>query len=256
MGRLDGKVAVITGAGAGFGKESAELFAKEGAKVIVADIDGNTGTAVADSIKSEGNEATFVKVDVRNLEECKSMLDLAVKQYGAIDVMVCFANETGDLKHDVAHMDQQKLRDVLDVNVIGTWNCLHYVAPIMVANKKGSIITLGSVDGIYSGNTGYGPSKAAVIAMTIGVANELGRYGVRANSISPYVTKRQVASCNKEYVELLEKNTAMGKLIEEDDVANVALYLASDDCTTVTGIDVWVDNGAIKGVAANRNNKC
>lgn len=259
MDRLKGKVVIIAGECKGVGEITSVLFANEGAKVVIADSNTTIAQKTVKDIKKAGNEAVFFKVNVTKVDDCKEMVDFTIKTYGRIDVLFCNIEKKGDLEHDIAHMDQKNLREVLENNVIGTWNCIHHTAPFMVKNRKGSIICLASADATIGDGSAYGPSKAAVVAMVIGVANELGRYNIRCNSISPYtcLTKEESniikkTDAGRRYLKEREEFSPMYKLIEPNDVAYAALYLASEESGSTSAMDLWVDKGAVKASSVNR----
>ncbi|MDD5017555.1 MAG: SDR family NAD(P)-dependent oxidoreductase [Eubacteriales bacterium] len=251
MNRLKGKVAIITGSGSGFGRDTAELFAKEGAKVVVADMNREGGEKTVNKIKEAGNEASFVQVDIRNIDECQTMVDFAVDTYGALDVLYCNAGIPGDLFYDVAHMSPENVRRVFEVNVFGTWNCIHCAAPVMVMKRKGSIIATASSAAWYGADSAYAPTKGAIACMTTSVANELGRYNVRCNSISPYMAMTEAfhemekTEGGRAFIEVTKKYSPIYRLVEPIDVAYAAVYLASDESSSVTAMDIKVDCGTI-----------
>lgn len=255
MNRLEGKVAIITGAGSGFGMRSAKLFTKEGAKVVVADICEEDGLKTVEDIKKEGGDATFVKVDVANSKESANMCKVAYDSYGKIDILFNNAGIQGYVNHDIAHMDEEIFDRFIRVNLKGVWMGIRNAAPYMVANGGGSIINTASVAGMV-GNLGcsaYGVSKGGVITLTWTAANEYARFGIRVNSISPYVSNTEgamkivkaglVGGGKFDPNAKRDHGNPLNKSIDPWDIAYTALFLASDECSTMTGQNLVVDGG-------------
>ena len=261
MGRIEGKVAVITGAGSGLGRESALLFAAEGAKVVVADIVYDTAEKTAEEIKAAGGEASAFCVDVSKADDVKAMVEFAVEKYGKLDIMYNNAGVTGShLDLDMAHQDPEELDKVYGVNVKGTFYGIHFAAPYIVKNGGGSIISTASVAGVIGcmGGAFYGSSKSAVIGLTQTAANEYGRFGVRVNCVSPYVMKTPFLAAMEETpegrkeLEMFHSGNPCGRIVDPKEVAYTVLFLASDESSAVTGQNIMVDLGAaVKGQPYN-----
>lgn len=251
MGRLDGKVSIITGAGSGFGALSAQLFAKEGASVVVADCSRENGENIVKEIIKAGGEAIFVLTDVTKSEDCKRMVDLTVENYGKLNIIFNNAGITGGVRYDFAHCSEEIFDHVLKVDVNGVFYGIRHAVPHMVKNG-GSIISTASVAGMAGcyGGPAYCAAKGAVIAMTVAAANEYGRFGIRANCISPYAA---ITPIMKQYMEteqgqakleLFKSGNPMGKLIDPIQIAYAAVYLASDESNCVNGHNLVIDCGA------------
>lgn len=252
MGRLDNKVAVITGAASGFGKLSAILFAKEGAKVVCADRTEEEGLKVVEEIKAAGGEATFIKIEVTSSQDCKRMCDLAVEKYGKLDIIFNNAGITGGVRYDFSHIDEEIFDQVLKVDINGVFYGIRHAAPYMIKNGGGSIISTAScvaTNGCF-GSAAYCAGKGAVVSMTVAAANEYGRFGIRANCISPYAANTPLM---KEYMkteqgraklERFKSGNPMGKLVDPMAVAYAALYLASDESNCTSGLNLRVDCAA------------
>lgn len=252
MGRLEGKVAIITGAGSGFGKRSALLFAKEGAKVVVADINMEDAESTVAQIKEEGNEAIAVKVDVANMEESANMCKVAYDTYGKIDILFNNAGIQGYTNNDIAHMPEWVYDRFMNVDLKAVWIGIRNAAPYMVANGGGSIINTASVAGMI-GNMGcsaYGVAKAGVINLTWCAANEYARFNIRCNSISPYVSLTEGAQKlldqglvggGEDPNQNGDNGNPMNRLVNPWDIAYLALFLASDECGCLSGQNIAVD---------------
>ncbi len=246
MGRLDGKVAIITGAARGIGKATARLFAREGARVVITDIDANTGQATTEEIRREGGDVIFVPVDVTDPESVQHMVDKTLETYGRIDILV---NNAGVLRdRTLLKMTHEDFDFVINVNLRGVFNCTKAVAPVMVEQGSGVILNASSVVGIYGnfGQTNYVASKAGVIGMTKVWARELGPKGIRVNAVAPgFIRTEMTANLPEKVVEMVIQRTPLRTWGEPEDIAYAYLYLASDEARFVNGIVLNVDGGVV-----------
>jgi NAD(P)-dependent dehydrogenase (short-subunit alcohol dehydrogenase family) len=256
MGRkLEGKVAVITGAGSGIGAESARLFAAEGAKVLVTDMRPEHGEKVAAEI---GEAAAFAQVDVSHEPDVRAMIDSAMQRWGRIDVLFNNAGFGGAIG-PIESTSTEDYDITFDVLLKGVFLGMKYVAPIMKRQGAGSIISTASVAATIGGGSPhlYAVAKAAVVKLTETVSLELGAQGVRVNCICPGFIATPLAAghpdAGEESFEKLRagigRSQPIGRMGEPADIAQAALYLASDDSTFVTGHALVVDGGVNAGPA-------
>ncbi|MFA7635329.1 MAG: 3-oxoacyl-ACP reductase FabG [Bacillota bacterium] len=244
--RLEGKVAIITGSGRGLGKEAACLFAEEGAKVVVGDINYESAEEVAAAIGEEGGEAMAVKLDVTDSASIQAMVDKVLERFGTIDVLVNNAGITADAQ--LVKMNEDQWDRVIAVNLKGVYNCTKAIAPIMIARGSGRIINTSSVVGVYGnfGQTNYAATKAGVIGMTKVWARELGRKGITVNAVAPGFTMTEMMSTVPEKIlSGIRDKTPLGRLGEPRDIAYAYLYLASDEANFVNGATIQVDGGLV-----------
>jgi 3-oxoacyl-[acyl-carrier protein] reductase len=248
--KLIDKVAVITGAGSGFGRETSELFAQEGAKIVVADLNTDNGRQTVEHIQKSGGEAVFVKVDVTNLHEVKEMIETAVLRFGRLDILFNNAGCPQPLTL-IEYLEEEAFDLVMNVNVKGVFLGSKYAIPIFKQQKSGVIINTSSLNGIRprSGLNVYSASKAAVIALTKAMALELAEFNIRCNCICPAAAETPMLDSfigdhdkNAER-QSMQTRIPMGRLVTPRDVATSALYLATDDSAMVTGMALTVDGG-------------
>lgn len=233
--KLEDKVAIITGAASGIGKAAALLFSKEGAKIVVADIDSK-GKETAEAIRKNNGNATFIKCDVSKISDVKNMVEQTVEKYGKIDVL--FNNAGIYRMASIEEMGEEDWDKILDVNLKSAFLCSKYVIPIMKKQKGGAIINTASDLGIYPEpeSPAYCASKAGLISLTKSTALAYGKYNIRVNAICPGpIDTPLLRDALGERVEEYVKKTLIGRLGRSEEVANVALFLASDDASYVNG---------------------
>jgi len=241
---LSGKVALVTGAGRGIGKAIALAFARQGADVAVSDIDGPAAESAAGEIRALGRRAIAAVGNVADPEESKRMIDQAVAELGRLDILVNNAGIRRDkLLLGMADADWDA---VLAVNLKGVFNCTRAALRPMGKQRFGRIINIASIVGI-TGNKGqanYAASKAGVIALTKSVAKEMASRNITANAIAPgFIETDMTETLPDEYKAALLAQIPMGRMGRADEVANVAVFLASDLANYVTGHVIQVDGG-------------
>lgn len=252
MKLLEDRIAIVTGAAQGIGQSIAEVFAEHGAAVVIADINLEKARKVAaDITKGSGSHAMALYVNVADKASVKAMVDETMQQFGHIDILV---NNAGVLRpHYIIDLTEEDWDAVLDVNVKGTFLCSQAVAKVMIQQRSGVIINISSASGKKPDPKGaaYCSSKSAIIGFTRVLALELGPYGIRANAICPGATDtemlRAVCEAVPGFYEQLVARTALGKIATPRDQANMALFLASDLASHVTGEAILVAGGELMG---------
>lgn len=248
--KLTGKVAVVTGAGKGIGKSVVLTFAREGAKVTVADMDWDSAQQTVAEIKGEGGQAIAVSVDVTRSEQVKSMVEQTVKYWGTIDILVNNAGIGSSVM--VEDMNEEEWRRVIDVNLTGVFLCSKAVLPVMKEKGYGKIVNVASIAGkrmsIYGG-AHYTASKEGVIGFTRHLAYEVAPYGINVNCICPGIVAtpliQQLSNMNN--LNEMIKITPKGRFCTPDDQARAVLFFVSDDAEMICGVALDVDGGSLLG---------
>ncbi len=244
---VNGKSVIITGAGGGLGSAMARLLCKNGASVLILDLDEDKGTAVAEEIRAQGGSAWFLKADVTSEEDWKCAVAFLVETAGRVDVLV---NNAGiNIRKPIEQMDLSEWCQVMKVNTGSVFLGCKAVIPLMRAQGGGSIINISSVCGLIGHQytpEAYTASKGAVTLLTKSVASRYAKDGIRCNSIHP-------STVDTPLVQVLFKDPArraerlgevpLGRLAASDDVANAVLYLASDEAAFINGAALPVDGG-------------
>ncbi len=243
--RLQGRVAIITGGASGIGKETAELFAREGARIAIWDF-ADSGSEVASAIEKNGGRAIFVKTDVSEAEDVEQALEKTEKELGPVDILINNAGITRD--GFLTKMDLENWQKVMDVNLTGVFNCARVVAPGMMERQNGVIINSSSVVGVYGnvGQTNYSATKSGVIGMTKTWSKELGKKGVRVNAVAPgFVATPMTDKVPEKILDKMKGRTPLGRLGQPQDIAQAYLYLASEAASFVNGAVLQVDGGLV-----------
>ncbi|MFF2797211.1 SDR family NAD(P)-dependent oxidoreductase [Lysinibacillus xylanilyticus] len=247
--RLENKVAIITGGGTGIGKETAFLFAKEGAKVVITDINEQSGSAAVKDIQAIGGEALFVRHDVSNEDDWKKVADETINTFGKVDVL--FNNAGIYIIKPLAEIELAEWNRLMSINVTGVFLGMKHIMPLMAKQNKGSVINASSIAGLTgaAGHVLYGASKGAVRIMTKDAAMEYASAGVRVNSIHPGYIDTGMADYASETTgnskeQLGENLFPLGRLGSVNEVAKMVLFLASDESSFSTGAEFVIDGGA------------
>jgi len=245
MGRLDGKVAIISGGAKGQGAEEARLFAQEGAKVIIGDILDREGMQIESEIAEQGGEAKFVHLDVSSEEDWSRTVDLSMREYGRLDILV---NNAGILlMKGLEETSGQEWDNIQNINSKGVFLGSKTVIPAMRESGGGSIVNISSIAGLIGSKfTAYGASKGLVRTLTKSVAVNHGHEGIRCNSVHPGIIETDMVSemiGSQEGREYQLNRTPLKVIATSRDVALGVLYLASDESRYVTGSELVIDGG-------------
>jgi len=249
-GRLEGKVAVITGAASGIGQATAILFAREGAKLFLADVNGEGLKETLELVRKEGGEGIIKKTNVAIEEEVKELIDSALKTYSQIDILCNNAGITGQLS-SLEEQSGEDWKKVYEINVLGTVFASKHVARHMQERRSGAIVNTASVAGIRSGAGGnaYSASKAALINFTQTAACDLGGFNVRVNAVCPGLIETGMTKPVFDLARERGKFDKLGSRCElrryglPEEVAYAILFLASDESSYITGQALPVDGG-------------
>ncbi|MBN1810822.1 MAG: 3-oxoacyl-[acyl-carrier-protein] reductase [Anaerolineae bacterium] len=244
---LTDKIAVVTGGAQGIGKAVAETLAQRGANVVVADLQVEKATAVAQEITaSTGNKAIAVQVDVSDSESAQAMIDAAIAEFDRVDILVNNAGITRD--NLIMRMSEDEFDLVININLKGAFNCTKAVIRKMMKQRAGSIINMASVSGVtgQAGQTNYSSSKAGLIGFTKALAKEVGSRGITVNAVAPgFIETALTVDLPEEIREMGIKLTPLGRFGQPQDVANAVAFLASDEASFITGEILTVDGGLV-----------
>ncbi|WP_433830397.1 glucose 1-dehydrogenase [Actinoplanes sp. CA-015351] len=247
MGRLDGKVALITGGARGMGKAHARHFVAEGARVVIGDVLEEKGRRVADEVGG-----VFVRHDVTSAGDWAAAVEAATTAFGKIDILV---NNAGILRHGpVAEMDPDEFRHVIDVNLVGSWLGVRQVVPPMRDAGGGSIVNISSIEGIAgaAGLSAYSASKFGVRGLTRSAAQELGPFGIRVNSVHPGGVMTSMALAAARTMTGVDgsgflKALPIARFAEPVEISRLVAFLASDESSYTTGAEFLADGGLLSG---------
>ena len=244
---LTGKVALITGSGSGIGRSAAILFSQAGAKISVADINAKHGTETVNLIEANGDQAIFVECDVSKPEHVKNMISTTVKAFGGLNILYNNAGGSTMMDGPVTEAPDEEFWRVIGLDLYGTFLGCKYAIPELIKAGGGSVINMSSNQALMgiAGRVCYTAAKGGIASMTRAMAVEYGGHKIRVNAIAPSVTLTERVK------KLLEQSTEIQKqaerhlvgLAEPEDVANLALYLASDQSALITGQVISVDSG-------------
>ncbi|MFC1970715.1 SDR family NAD(P)-dependent oxidoreductase [Chloroflexota bacterium] len=254
--RLHNKVAIITGAGSGMGRASAAILAKEGAKIVVADVNDTGGKETVAEVKSNGGEAIFIHVDVSSTPDIENLVKKAKGKFSRIDILMNCAG-IPQSPTPTESLDETVWERIFAINARGVFLTVKYIVPVMKEMQSGVIINVASMGGVRPTvkGTAYTASKAAVINMTKAFALEFAPYNIRVNCINPVGTDTPMwAQFHTDAVDLNEvkkrtvSNIPLGRLLTPEDIGYSALFLASDEAQMITGICLDVNGGRGAGL--------
>lgn len=256
--KLAGKVALITGAGMGIGRATAVLFAREGARVVVADYNSDSGEETTALIDQLGGESAFIQADVSQPDQVRSMVQEAAGMCGQIDIL---HNNAGIDLPQATNVIATKIEDwdrILDINLKGVFLCSKYALPELIRAGGGAIINTASIAGLVPMNqeAAYGASKAGLVLLTKQMARDYAEYGIRVNNVCPgpmetpmrhrldFLEGDKVAYAKRQ---TFSDQIPLGRMCLPEDIAQAVLFLASDDASMITGADLVVDGGFTLG---------
>ena len=245
--RLAGKVAVVSGGASGMGQSEAMIFAREGARVVVADLLEAEGRQTVDKIAGAGGQARFVKLDVTSETEWRAAIDAAVTAFGKLDVLVNNAGISGTFDPDM--LSTSAWDSLMNVNAKGVFLGMKYAIPAMQTAGGGAIVNISSISGIVGQDVvhmGYNASKGAVRIMTKTAAVQWARDNIRVNSVHPGFMppmRTSVGSAKREWREKVLATVPMRREGKVEEVAHAVLFLASDEASYITGTELVVDGG-------------
>ena len=245
--KLKDRVAIVTGAARGIGKAIALGFTREGAKIALVDVDQEILEVAKNEIKRTKEEAIAIPCDITRSLEVKALVDQVRNTFGRIDILV---NNAGIIRRGtIETVTEEDWDRVIEVNLKGTFNCCKAVVEIMKYQKYGKIINVSSIAGKMGDITsapGYGPSKAAMDALTKTLARQLAQYGINVNSVAPHAIETEMsAQWSDERRKEIIASIPLGRLGKPEDVVNAVLFLASDDASFITGEILDVNGGAL-----------
>ncbi len=239
----------MTGGGAGIGRQAAIRFAKEGAKVTVADVNSQSGEETVSLIVESGGEAIFVKTDVKNSNQVKELINTTTNTFGGLHILV---NNAGISNSEVRSVDlsEEEWDHVIDINLKGVFLGIKYAVPELKKSGGGAIINTASLLGLKGKKyqSAYNASKAGVVLLTQNAALEYGKYNIRVNAIAPGVIDTKIIDAWKQDERrwpFISRANALGRIGSPDEVANAIFFLASDEASFITGATLSVDGGGL-----------
>lgn len=244
-----GKVALITGAGAGIGRETAEAFARQGAKVVVSDVNVQAGVATASAIAAQGGDSVFIACDVSQDSQVRQLIKNTLEAFGRLDF--AFNNAGIEVEQSkLADGDEETFDRIMDINVKGVWHCMRHEIKAMLLQGGGVIVNTASIAGLGAAPkmSIYSASKHAVIGLTKSAAVEYGKKGIRVNAVCPAVIDtdmfRRAAELDPKKAAYAAAMHPVGRIGQSSEIAAAVLYLCSEGAAFTTGVALPVDGGA------------
>lgn len=240
-------VAIVTGGASGIGRQTALRLAREGAKVVIVDINIEGANKVTDEIKALGGDALALKVDITNLDEAYQMAKTTLDKFGQIDILANIAGGAFPSKMGSFSQSDKAVWNLnIDLNLYGTFNCTRAVINHMIERRSGRIVNIASVAGMVGQATtaDYAAAKGGIIAFTKSLAKELAPYGINVNCVSPaFIGTERVLSMPKEFLQKQIDTIHLHRCGKPEEIANVIVFLASDEAGFVTGANYVADGG-------------
>ncbi|HEV2324334.1 MAG TPA: glucose 1-dehydrogenase [Terracidiphilus sp.] len=255
MNRLKDKIAIVTGGANGIGKAICELFASEGAFVLVVDVEESTGRATVDGIRSQAGSAEFFLADVSNPGQVENAVKEAASHSGSIDILCNNAAYLSPNFHAALESTEEEWRKCIDIALMGTHYFTRAVLPFMIAQKRGSIVNVVSIQGMQGMMTSvaYTATKAALLGYTMSISYDYGPHNIRVNSLCPGPIQTRIsAKAGDPHIQWQCDQTTLGRVGQPGEVAWAALFLASDESSYVTGVTLPVDGGWTSSAARRR----
>ena len=250
MGRLQNKISIVSGAGSGIGRGIALLFAKEGARVVVADIGVETGEETVGLIKAEGGEAIFLRADVSRAADVEEMVKLTVSSFGKPDILCNNAGIMAVEPRFLSDLSEEAWERTININLKSVFLCCKYTLPEMMNAGGGSIINISSIAAVKrSPNYAYAASKGGIVAFTQSLALQYGEYNIRVNAVCPgSITTPGTEKARQERPYKVDLATRiLKKEGTPEDIGHIAVYLASEESAYVTGSVFVIDGGSLRG---------
>jgi NAD(P)-dependent dehydrogenase (short-subunit alcohol dehydrogenase family) len=246
MNRLKEKIAIVTGGANGIGKAISELFAEEGAWVLVSDIEDDSGNAAVQKIRELGGSAEFCHADVSSTPDVARAVEIAAAKTGRIDILCNNAAYMGPGFHDILGSTEDEWTKCINITLLGTHHFTKATLPYMIEQKKGSIVNVVSIQALAGMMTSvaYTATKAALLGYTLSAAYDYGPQNVRVNSLCPGPIQTRISpKPNDPHYKWQSDNTVLGRVGYPREVAYAALFLASDEASYITGVTLPVDGG-------------
>ncbi|WP_428662196.1 SDR family NAD(P)-dependent oxidoreductase [Runella sp.] len=245
------QVVIITGGCSGIGRAAAFSFAKEGAKIFLADLSEKAGDDLVEELEKAGAEAAFARIDVTDVEDVERMINDCIQRFGTIHVLINSAGVLGP-RARTDRYPAEEFKRILDVNVMGLFYCMQAVLPHFLSKKSGTIVNIASVAGLsgFSGHIGYSASKHAVVGMTRTAALEMAKHGIRINAICPAFTltpmlESAIINDETNYLDGLQNAIPMKRFGKPEEIADAVLYAASSASSFMTGQTIVLDGGLL-----------